>query len=209
MSRVNPTRMEMQRQKARLKTASRGHKLLKDKSDAMIRTLISVARENLRLRREVEDEVSAALGLFVRARAVMTTQEVEGAILGTQVPVSFNPLTTNIMGLVAPKFEFEQEISTGASHSTIRTNNNFDKAVEQMKGSMEKLIKLAEVEKTCDMLSVEIVKVRRRINALEHILMPQIRETIRFIRMKLTENERSQQVRVMKVKANLQAENAS
>ncbi|MCL2756241.1 MAG: V-type ATP synthase subunit D [Firmicutes bacterium] len=200
---VNPTRMELARQKSRLRTATRGHKLLKDKSDEMIRHFIQIAKENKRLREQVDGEIANALRLFTQARIQMTSQEIEAAVMASTATISISPSNANIMGLVVPKLVLDIDENAKAN-SLINTSSTFDESIRILGKLMEKLLTLAEVEKTCDMLAAEIVKIKRRINALEFILMPQIQSTIKFIRMKLAENERSQLVRVMKVKAQMQ-----
>ena len=200
---VNPTRMELQKQKGRLKTAKRGHKLLKDKSDEMLRHFMMIAKKNKALREELDDQIMAALGQFMNARTQMTGEEIESGLSASNAAVVFTPAVTNIMGLKVPKIELES-VDVGTSRAIIKTSSGFDKSVQTLTALMQQLMELASVEKQCDMLAAEIVKLRRRINALEFILMPQIEATIRFIKMKLGENERSQLVRVMKLKAQMQ-----
>ena len=200
---VNPTRMELQKQKGRLRTAKRGHKLLKDKSDEMIRHFMIIAKQNKLLREQLNAQITDALKLFMTARTQMTTQEIEAAVTGGQNQILINPSVANIMGLKVPKIVIEN-VTTPQGHNIIRTSSSFDNSVKKLNQLLTKLMELAEIEKTCDMLAAEIVKIRRRINALEFILMPQIQNTIRFIKMKLAENERGQLVRVMKVKAKME-----
>ncbi|MCL2586633.1 MAG: V-type ATP synthase subunit D [Firmicutes bacterium] len=197
---VNPTRMELQRQKARLRTAARGWKLLKDKSDEMIRTFMELAKENKRLRESLDGEVVSALQLFLTASTQMSKKELESAISATAASriLSLEAGTTSIMGLPVPKLEVTRD--GGGDITLIKTTSSFDKSINTIARLLRELMHLAEIEKSCDMLASEIIRLRRRINALEFILMPQIRATIRFINMKLAENERSQLVRVMKVK---------
>jgi len=204
---VNPTRMEMQRQKGRLRTAKRGHKLLKDKSDEMLRHFIQIAKQNKALREELDGRVADALRIFLRARTQMSAQEIEAAVATTGTKINVEAGVANIMGLRVPKIELG-EMTTDTSHSILNTTASFDTAIRELTKLLAKLFELAEIEKACDMLAQEIVRLKRRINALEFILMPQIENTIRFIRMKLAENERSQLVRVMKVKAQLEAAEA-
>ena len=197
---VNPTRMELQKQKGRLRTAKRGHKLLKDKSDEMIRHFMVLAKQNKTLREEMDGKMSAALRMFALGSTQMSNQEVYSALETSPISLRVEPGRANIMGLWVPKFTIAS-MDRSSSHSMVKTTSGFDKGVKALKNLMERLLLLAEVEKSCDMLALEIIKIRRRINALEFILMPQIENTIRFIRMKLAENERSQLVRVMKIKA--------
>ena len=169
---VNPTRMELRRLKARLKTATRGHKLLKDKSDEMIRQFMLLIRENKRLREEVERELSVALKEFMLARAVTGDTVIEEALAMPSVKAELNTSEKNVMSVKVPL-------------STL----------------LGKMLKLAEVEKSCNMLADEIEKNRRRVNALEYVMIPQLEETIKYITMKLDENERSSTIRLMKVKS--------
>ena len=201
---VNPTRMELARQKGRMKTAKRGHKLLKDKSDEMIRTFMELAKENKALREAVDAKLGAALGKFAVARTQMPAQTIESALASSTTNVTITPSLTNIMGLRVPKIDFT--VTGGATHSALRTSAAFDESLSNLTAILPEIVQLAQVEKTCDMLAAEIIKIKRRINALEFILMPQIDATIRFINMKLAENERSQLVRVMKVKAQIEAQ---
>jgi len=192
--------MEMQKQKARLRTAARGWKLLKDKCDEMMRTFMELAKENKRLRERLDGEIVSALRLFLTARTQMTPKEIEAAIDATAVGrvLELETGTTSIMGMPVPKLELAY--SAGNDVTLIKTTSTFDKSIATLSRLLPELLHLAEIEKSCDMLANEIIRLRRRINALEFILMPQIQATIRFINMKLAENERSQLVRVMKVK---------
>ncbi|MCL2846585.1 MAG: V-type ATP synthase subunit D [Firmicutes bacterium] len=201
---INPTRMELQRQKSRMRTAKRGHKLLKDKSDEMIRHFMMIARQNKALREELDDKIVAALRMFITARTQMTSQEIEAAVSTSTAKIAVTPSVNNIMGLRVPKIELDEE-QNSEGHSILKTSAAFDASISSLTKLMKKLFQLAEIEKACDMLALEIMKIRRRINALEFILMPQIEVNIRFIRLKLAENERGQLVRVMKVKAQMEA----
>lgn len=201
---VNPTRMEMQKQKGRLNIASRGHKLLKNKSDEMIRHFLRIIRENKKLRDQVESELSRALHMFVLARTQTTNQQIEQALLQPTNTVKFEFSTKNIMGLEVPKLTLSDEVIEKKQLIKITTNPNFDRATEMLAEVFPKILELANIEKACDMLAIAIEESRRRINAIEHILIPQIQETIKFIKMKLSENERAQQVRLMKVKEMLE-----
>ena len=198
--------MELQKQKGRLRTAKRGHKLLKDKSDEMLRHFVQLAKTNKKLREELNPKITAALRLFLMARANMPSTEVESALASSTQKQHLETGMTNIMGLRVPKIELGTQDNSTEHGSIIKTTSAFDDSVTELTKLMVKLVNLAEIEKTCDMLAAEIIKIKRRINALEFILMPQIENTIRFIRMKLAENERSQLVRVMKVKANMEGQ---
>ena len=199
---VNPTRMELRKLKARLKTATRGHKLLKDKSDEMIRRFLEYAYENKRLREEIESELSAALRSFMLAQAVLQKEEVEQAIAMPDYRVDVNVYEENVMGVSVPAMEISKNTdSVTLPYDFASATAELDEATEKISALTEKLLKLAEVEKTCNMLADEIEKNRRRVNALEYVMIPQLNETIKYIVMKLDENERGNLTRLMKVKS--------
>lgn len=198
---VNPTRMEMKRLKARLHTASRGHKLLKDKTDEMVRQFIILARTNKQLRQEMESSLSIALRDFMLARTVTDSRVVEQAVLVPSRTVALNCTKKSMMSVVVPSISIdEQESGQLYPYSFLTVTQQLDNSVATLNGLLVKLIKLAEIEKTCNMLANEIEKNKRRVNALENIMIPQMEETIKYIKMKLDENERAATVRLMKVK---------
>ncbi len=204
--RVNPTRMELTRIKRRLVTATRGHKLLKDKRDEMVRQFIALIRENYRLRQEVEGDLEAALRDFAMARAVTEPELVEEAILYPARNVQVDLDMASILSVHVPKFKILEETmhETILSYGLAETSAQLDGAIAGLAALLPKLIQLAEIEKSCDLLADEIEKTRRRVNALEYVMIPQFEETIRFISMKLDENERGSLTRLMKVKAMIQ-----
>ncbi len=194
--------MELRRLKTRLKTATRGHKLLKDKSDEMIRQFMLYIRENKRLREEVEGELSQALKEFMLARAVSSDSVIEEAIAMPGVKVELKTSEKNVMSVGVPEFEIaEQEGGDLYPYSFASVTSELDNSISTLSTLLAKLLKLAEVEKTCNMLADEIEKNRRRVNALEYVMIPQLEETIKYITMKLDENERSATIRLMKVKS--------
>lgn len=199
---VNPTRMELRRLKTRLKTATRGHKLLKDKSDEMVRQFMSFVRENKRLREEVETELSDALRSFMLARAVSDTQTIEQALCMPAIRADVRTGMKNVMGVDVPDIQIvPQKQDELLPYTFTGTSADLDNAILKISKLMEKLLHLAEVEKTCNMLADEIEKNRRRVNALEYVMIPQLNETIKYIVMKLDENERGSLIRLMKVKS--------
>lgn len=203
--RVNPTRMELTRIKRRLVTARRGHKLLKDKRDEMVRQFILLVRENDRLRREVEKELGTALGNFAMARAVTEPQLMEEALLYPPRSVSVDMGFRSVLSVRVPALTVKEEAQqTTLSYGLAETSAQLDGAIEGLAALLPKMIHLAEVEKACDLLADEIEKTRRRVNALEYVMIPQFEETIRFITMKLDENERGSLTRLMKVKDMIQ-----
>ena len=200
--RLSPTRMELTRIKRRLVTAKRGHKLLKDKRDEMVRQFIAIIRENDALRREVEQELSGALRNFAMARAVMDPNALEEAILYPARQAKVTIGQKNILSVRVPTITVDEASlsETVLPYGLAETSAQLDGAIATMAQVLPKLLRLAEIEKTCDLLADEIEKTRRRVNALEYVMIPQFIETIRFITMKLDENERGTQIRLMKVK---------
>lgn len=199
---VNPTRMELRRLKTRLKTATRGHKLLKDKSDEMIRQSMVYVRENKRLREEIEAELSSALKGFTLARAVSSNAVIEEAVMMPATKAEISLSSDNVMSVEVPSISVvEHEGQDKYPYSFDTVTSELDASIGTLSTLLVKLVKLAEVEKTCNMLADEIEKNRRRVNALEYVMIPQIEETIKYINMKLDENERASTIRLMKVKS--------
>lgn len=199
---VNPTRMELRRLKTRLKTATRGHKLLKDKSDEMIRQFMVYVRENKRLREEIEAELSSALKGFTLARAVSSNAVIEEAVMMPVTKAEISLSSDNVMSVEVPSISVvEHEGQDKYPYSFDTVTSELDASIGTLSTLLVKLVKLAEVEKTCNMLADEIEKNRRRVNALEYVMIPQIEETIKYINMKLDENERASTIRLMKVKS--------
>lgn len=197
---VNPTRMELSRLKQRLKTAVRGHKLLKDKSDEMIRQFMTYAKENKRLREEVENGLNDVLSTFMLARAIGDEESIEEALSLPAKKMELKIDKHSVMGVDVPEIAFDNGSGIELPYGFLGVTAELDNAVLKLSAISEKLLKLAEIEKTCDMLADEIEKNRRRVNALEYVMIPDTEETIKYITMKLDENERSNTIRLMKVK---------
>ena len=196
---VNPTRMELTRLKKCLKTAVRGHKLLKDKRDEMMRRFVQLIRENAKLREAVEKELSRALGEFALCRGFMEPEALEQAVMYPARTISLEVGRRNIMSVDVPKID-AQASEPVLSYGFAQTSAQLDGAIARLAEIMPEMIRLAEIEKTCNMLADEIEKTRRRVNALEYVMIPDLEETIRYITMKLDENERGSLTRLMKVK---------
>ena len=207
---VNPTRMELTRLKRRLKTATRGHKLLKDKRDEMMRRFVLLVRENAKLREQVEKELSLALGEFSLCRGVMEPAMLEEALMYPARSVDLTIGKDNIMSVEVPTIQVVEGTlqETVLSYGLAQTSSQLDGAIAGLAAILPQMIKLAEIEKTCNLLADEIEKTRRRVNALEYVLIPDLEDTIRYITMKLDENERSNLTRLMKVKDMIAERNA-
>jgi len=200
---VNPTRMVLTGLKKRLRTARRGHKLLKDKRDELMKKFLEIVRENKILREEVEEKLNLVHSRFVMARAVISSEIVEEALMFPKVEVSLKTSTRNIMSVDVPVLEFTTDINTEGDiypYGFANTTAELDEAISTLSELTPKLLKLAEIEKSAQLLADEIERTRRRVNALEYVLIPNLEETIKYIVMKLDENERSNLTRLMKVK---------
>ena len=200
---VNPTRMELTKQKKKLATAMRGHKLLKDKRDELMRQFLELVRENRALREKVEEGIRSANKDFVLARAGMDDEIVNTAFMAPRQNVQLKAGSRNVMSVDVPVFTYQTRTADENdiySYGYAFTSSDLDGAVENLSGVLQDMLKLAEVEKSCQLMASEIEKTRRRVNALEHVMIPEAQENIKYIQMKLDENERSTQIRLMKVK---------
>jgi len=200
---VNPTRMELTNLKRKLVTARRGHKLLKDKRDELMRVFLELVRENKQLRRRVEAGIAQANTHMSVARSVMSDKSLDVALMLPAQEMSLEIAQKNVMSVLIPKFEMKFKTADANdiySYGFAFTSSDLDVAVKSLSDIMPQMLRLAEVEKSCQLMAAEIEKTRRRVNALEHVMIPQYEETIKFITMKLDENERSTTTRLMKVK---------
>lgn len=199
---VNPTRMELMRLKKRLVTSKRGHKLLKDKRDEMVRQFILLIRKNHALRLQVEKELSGALRAFAFANAVMDSDTVASALLYPARIARLSLGQRNVMSVKVPVIRVREEALTDAiiPYGFAETSAQLDSAIAAIADVLPLMVELAEIESTCNLLADEIEKTRRRVNALEYVMIPQTQETIRYITMKLEEDARGSLTRLMKVK---------
>ncbi len=202
---VNPTRMELSKLKKRLVTSKRSHKLLKDKQDELMRQFINLIKYNNKIRAEVEKELGDSLKDFVMARAVMSSEFLEEAIAYPKENIKVEVGTKNVMSVNVPIMNFKRELEGDEGsiypYGFMNTSAELDDAIGKLYRVLPKLLELAEVEKSGQLMADEIEKTRRRVNALEYMTIPQLEETIKYIRMKLDENERGALTRLMKVKS--------
>ena len=199
---VNPTRMELKKLKARHATAVRGHKLLKDKSDEMIRRFTILLRETKALRESVESELSDVLKQFAIARSLTPAFEAETAFSMPSVAVNAECETESVMGVDVPKVAIVSEKrADGLPYAYSEITGEADYSVQKASDLLPKMVALAQTEKAVRMLAEEIERNKRRVNALEYVMIPQLEETIKYIKDKLDENERAAVVRLMKVKS--------
>lgn len=200
---VNPTRMELSRLKKQLNTATRGHKLLKDKQDELMRQFILLVKINNELRTEVETELTAAMSSFVLANATLNEAFIEELVAIPAAEIGLDIIEKNIMSVNVPKMnvDYDETITeVPLNYGYVNSNAELDISFEKIAKVLPKLLELAEVEKTCQLMSSEIEKTRRRVNALEYMTIPQLEETIYYIKMKLEENERGEITRLIKIK---------
>ena len=200
---VNPTRMELTRLKKKLITATRGHKLLKDKRDELMRQFLELVKVNKALRVEVEEGIRNANQNFVLAKAVMRDEYLNTALLASKQSVEINAGQKNVMSVNIPVFDYKTRTADKNdiySYGFAFTSSDLDFAVKSLADVFPSMLRLAEVEKSCRLMAAEIEKTRRRVNALEHVMIPDLQKNIKYITMKLDENERSTQIRLMKVK---------
>lgn len=199
---VNPTRMELSKLKKRLVVASRGHKLLKDKQDELMRQFITLVKYNNDLRKKVEEKLSESFKDFVMAKAILGSEFLEESIFYPTNKISLDVGVKNVMSVKVPIFKFSgiSKEMNNFSYGFFNTNAELDGAIVNLRNIFSELLELAEVEKSTQLMADEIEKTRRRVNALEYRTIPDLKETIKYIKMKLDENERGALTRLMKVK---------
>lgn len=202
---VNPTRMELSRLKKRLATSTRSHKLLKDKQDELMRQFINLVKYNNKLRKEVEEQLQSSLKDFVMARAVMSSEFLEEAVSYPKEQISVEVGEKNVMSVSVPVMNFKRQLEGDEGsiypYGFANTSSELDDTLSKLYGILPQLLELAEVEKSCQLMADEIESTRRRVNALEYMTIPQLQETIKYIRMRLDENEKEATTRLMKVKS--------
>ncbi len=199
---VNPTRMELTKKKKKLAIARKGHKLLKDKRDELMRQFVSKVSENKDLRIRVEEGIKTANKLFFLARAEMQENVLDTALILPKQHVFLKVTTKNIMSVAVPEYKYTTRTPDPNDiypYGLAFTSGVLDEAIKELQNVFNDMLKLAESEKACKLMASEIEKTRRRVNALEHIVIPESSQAIKYITMKLDENERSSQVRLMKL----------
>ncbi|SFR73994.1 V-type ATP synthase subunit D [[Clostridium] aminophilum] len=203
-SQIIPTRMELAKTKKKLVMALRGHKLLKDKRDELMRQFFDLVRENMELRLKVEEGIRDANRNFVVAKAGMDQQTLSTALMTPKQAVDLDIGYKNVMSVNIPVYTTKTKTADANdiySYGFAFTSGDLDGAVKSLADILPDMLRLAEIEKSCQLMASEIEKTRRRVNALEHVTIPECQRIIKYITMKLDENERSTQIRLMKVKA--------
>ena len=196
---VNPNRMELSKLKKRLVVAKRGHKLLKDKQDALIKAFLERARAGKALREKVEAELQECYGTFAFSRAQTTPEILEQALIFPGARCTLSVAWRNVMSVMVPKYDVKQE-GNPVNYGFASVPLLLDVALEQFSKLILRLLELAAEEKAIRLMAGEIERTRRRVNALEYVMIPNLQETIRYISMKLDEQERSTLSCLMKIK---------
>ena len=200
---ITPTRMVLNQLKGRLKTARRGHKLLKDKRDELMRQFMDVVKLNKQLRIRVEEGLTGAFASLQVASAIMSPEMLEQALLYPRQSVELGMKVKNILSVNVPQYSFQTKNNDPTEiypYGFAQTSGELDDALDKLARVFEDMLELAQVEKTMQMLAQEIEKTRRRVNALEYVMIPELEGNIKYIAMKLEENENSTKVRLLKVK---------
>ena len=200
---ITPTRMVLNQLKGRLKTARRGHKLLKDKRDELMRQFMDVVKKNKELRSKVEQGLTDAFGALQVASAIMSPEMLEQALLYPRQSVELGVGYKNIMSVNVPQYTFHTKTDDPSeiySYGFAQTSGELDDALSNLANVFQDMLELAQIEKTMQLLAEEIEKTRRRVNALEYVMIPELEGNIKYISMKLEENENSTKVRLLKVK---------
>ena len=200
---ITPTRMVLNQQKARLRTARKGHKLMKDKCDELMRQFMDVVKLNKQLRTRVEDGLTAAFASLQVASSIMSPDMLEQALLYPRQSVELGLTYKNIMSVNVPQYSFHtrnDDPSEIYPYGFAQTSGELDDALDKLARVFQDMLELAQVEKTMQLLAEEIEKTRRRVNALEYVMIPELEGNIKYISMKLEENENSTKVRLLKVK---------
>ncbi|MEE0962982.1 MAG: V-type ATP synthase subunit D [Ruminococcus bromii] len=200
---VNPTRMQLSKLKKQLVTAVRGHKMLKDKRDELMRQFLDLVKETRELRDKVERELNECNSHFVNASAVMSKQALDASLMSPKQQINIEISAKNVMSVEIPQFDTSNRTNDEGDifpYGFAFTSFELDDAIMSLNDVLPDMIKLAQYEKSCELMSAEIEKTRRRVNSLEHVKIPRYQETIKYISMKLEENDRSSRTRLMKVK---------
>ncbi|MAF13410.1 MAG: V-type ATP synthase subunit D [Parcubacteria group bacterium] len=196
---VNPTRQELLKLKVKLKTAQRGHKLLKEKRDGLMKNFMAIIRQAKDLRQKIEEELGQGFFSFIFFSAKMRQTVIDEALLVPTKKVSLEAKTKNVMGVDVPVFEYQEE-GDFLSYDLATTSTSLDRALETFSNALKTMVELAEIEHSAKLLAAEIEKTRRRVNALEYVFIPNMQETLKYITDKLNEQERATIITLMKVK---------
>ncbi|MDX9892860.1 MAG: V-type ATP synthase subunit D [Patescibacteria group bacterium] len=196
---VNPTRQELLKLKIKLKTAMRGHKLLKEKRDGLMKHFMAIIREARDLRQKIETDLSSGFFSFIFFSSKIRHSVINEALAVPTKKVRLEAKTKNVMGVEVPLFEYQEE-GDFLCYDLATTSTSLDRALETFSNALQDMVRLAEIEHSARLLAEEIEKTRRRVNALEYVFIPDMKETIKYITAKLNEQERATIITLMKVK---------
>ena len=194
--------------KKKIKSAKRGHKLLKDKQDGLMQKFMEIIKEAKRLREEVEEKLGKAFKNFIKASSLMPNEFLEGALLYSTAKTELEVKTKNVMSVRIPEFKLKTEGDV-ITYGYLQTSGELDMSLKSMQDIFPLLIELAQIEKSAEAIADELEKTRRRVNALEYRMIPDLEDTIKFIQMKLGEMERGAITNTMIVKAKIEAQIAA
>lgn len=200
---VNPTRMELTNLKKKLVTARRGHKLLKDKRDELMRQFLELVRENKELRKKVESSLIKANEHMALSCSSMSENELSVALMMPTQKITLDIKEKNITSVIVPEYDLKLKTNDKGDiypYGFAFTSADLDDATKELSDIVPDMIRLAQIEKTCQLLSLEIEKTRRRVNALEYVMIPDYEDTIKYITMKIEEADRSNTTRLLKIK---------
>jgi len=196
---VTATRMTMLGLKNQARVARRGHKLLKDKQDGLMQEFLTIVRKAKTMRCEVEKALREANSSFLEAQALLPKSVLQNTLSVPSQTLRLDVKTKTVMSVRIPQFKLET-IGNALHYGLVQTRGELDVAIKKFSKVFELLLQLAEIEKSAENLAFEIEKTRRRVNALEHRLIPDLEDTLKFIGMKLAETERSSIIQVMVIK---------
>lgn len=198
---VNPTRIQLKTLKSRLVVAKRGHKMLKDKCDELIKKYTSLVKQNYSLRKQVEGKLRLIFSNVCFAKSYLSNTDTMRHFMLPVNNISADYGTRSLMNIPVPSISVATKENVSNSYSIVDSNSLFDKPTQMLYEVMPDVLRLAEIEKTCQILSFEIEHTKRRVNALEFVMIPQLEETIKYISMKIDEQERTSKIRLLKVKS--------
>jgi len=204
---VSPTRVSLLRLKKELKLAQKGHKLLKDKRDGLVKKFMAVIYEAKALRESVEDRLGSAFDSYTRASSMTAAAALDTAFMAPNAKIDLGVKVQSVMSVKIPEFTVEKT-GSAFSYGMLETTGDLDNAIVKFDEVFVDILRLAELEKTAEMLAEEIEKTRRRVSALENVRIPNLKDTVKFITMQLDERNRDAVVSTMRVKAMILAKEA-
>lgn len=203
---VNPTRMELLKLKDRVNLATKGHKLLKEKRDALIMEFFNILDSARNVREKVEEKLGKSFGDLMVAQTMMGDFAVRKAAMSVQESLDIDVDTRSVMGVTVPVIEYKdiKKSMIERGYGLVDTSAKLDDASKGFEEVVELILELSEVEMTVKLLAGEIESTKRRVNALEHIIIPRLENTVKYIEMRLEEMERENFVRLKIIKQTME-----